>query len=389
MGGKKKILSSTCLAKQRGRLIENIYSTIADPANWRTVISELTASTNSRSARLLIMNADATRVDSSFKYNIDEKYHRQYVEHYVNTCPWRPEMRKKRPGRFYSSYLHFSCPQPDFYHSEFYNDWAGPQDIHHGAAATIFQDSDRTVQLLVQRTQGQGHYNEVDTTLLNDFVPHFQQAFQLAGQVAESQARAQAIEVAAGTEILPFILLDFSLRPIHCTPSAEALFNAESTLLLTKEQLRLADREHDQLLQRLLMKCLIAADSRTFDTMGGSLEVPRAEGSNLHLRVKPVHPDVPLWGGRSAGYVAVYVYDPEAGIPVDRESLGELYALSKAEIRVAIELLATPDPAEVAKRCFISLHTVRSHLKAIFAKTDAKNQAELIKLLLAGPTRQR
>ncbi len=389
MGDEKKISGSAQFAQQRGRLIENIYSTVADPVNWRTVISEMAANTDSRSARLLVMNSDATRVISSVKHNIDENYHRQYVEYYVNACPWRPEIRKKPPGRLYSTSLHFSCRQPDFYKSEFYNDWAGPQDIHHGAAGTIFQDDGQTVQLLVQRTKGQGYFTETDIAFFNDFVPHLRQAFQLAAQIEDSHARAQAIKIAAGTEILPFILLDYALRPIHCTPGAEALIRSESILLLTKEQLRLADREYDQCLQRLLRKCLIAADSRTFHTMGGTLEVPRPHGSHLHLRVKPVHPDVPIWGGRPAGYVAVYVYDPEAGILIDRERLGELYALSKAEIRVAMEMLVTPDPAEVARRCFISLHTVRSHLKAIFAKTDSKNQADLIKLLLAGPARRR
>lgn len=389
MGVVKKIPGSAQTVQQRGRLIENIYSTVADPANWKAVISELTAGTNSRSARLLVMNSNATRVNSSVKQNIDENYHRQYVEHYVNACPWRPEMRKKPPGQFYSSYLHFSCSQPDFYNSEFFNDWAGPQDIHHGAAGIIYQDEGQTVQLLVQRTKGQGYFTETDIAFFNEFVPHLQQAFQLAAQVEDSHARAQMIGLAAGAEIHPFVLLDFSLRPIYCTPGAEALINKESTLVLTKEQLRLADPEQDLPLQGLLRKCLNASDSRTFHTVGGTLEVPRPQGPNLQLRVKPVHPDVPLWGSRLAGYVAVYVYDPEARILIDRERLSELYGLSKAEIRVALEMLVTPEPAEVARRCFISLHTVRSHLKAIFAKTDSKNQADLVKLLLVGPSRQR
>jgi DNA-binding CsgD family transcriptional regulator len=389
MGDERKIPGSAQFARQRGRLIENIYSTITDPANWSTVINELTASTNSRSARLLVMNVDATRVVSSIKHNIDENCHRQYVEHYVNACPWRPELLKKPRGRFYSSHLHFSCSQPDFYQSEFYNDWAGPQDIHHGAACSIYLNSGQTVQLLVQRTRGQGYFTETDIAFLNDFVPHLHQAVQLAAQFEDRHASAQAIEIAAGTETEPFILLDFSLRPIYCTSGAAALLNSESSLLLTKEQLRLADREHDQHLQRLLRSCLNAADSRTFHTTGGTLEVPRPNGSTLLLRVKPVHPDVPIWVGRPAGYVAVYVYDPEARILVDRERLSEIYGLSKAEIRVAMEMLVTPDPAEVAKRCFISFHTVRSHLKAIFAKTDSKNQADLVKLLLTGPSRQR
>ena len=74
---------------------------------------------------------------------------------------------------------------------------------------------------------------------------------------------------------------------------------------------------------------------------------------------------------------------------MDPERLRSLYSLSDAETRVALAMLVTPDPGEVAKRCFISLHTVRSHLKAIFAKTGTKGQAELIKRLLVGPARRR
>ncbi len=383
------IKKSTNFVQVRGRLIENIYSTITDPANWGSLIRELATSTNSRSARLLVMNPDADRVISSAKYNIDDSYHRQYVDHYVNACPWRPELLTKERGRLYSTYLHFSCRQSDYLRTEFYNDWARPQDIHHGVCGTIYQDCGRTVQLLVQRTEDQGYFSETDTTFFNGLVPHLQHALQLAGQIVDSRARADAIEIASRNETMPFILLDFLLRPIYCNSDAEALINAESTLLLKKEQLRLIDRVKNLHLQRLLQKCLSAADSRNFHTAGGMLEVPRLDNSNLYLWVKPVHPDVPIMSGRPAGYVAVYLYDPKSKIPIDRERLAELYALSKAEIRVAIEILDTPDPAEVAKRCCISLHTVRSHLKAIFSKTNTRNQADLVKQLLVGPARRR
>jgi DNA-binding CsgD family transcriptional regulator len=229
----------------------------------------------------------------------------------------------------------------------------------------------------------------MDTAFFNDYVPHLQHAFQLANQVADRRSQAEAIALAADNEILPFILLDSSLRPIYCNSGAEEMINSESILLLTRGQLRITDQEKNQQLQRLLRTCLNAADSRTLHTACDTLEVPRPDGSNLLLRVKPVHPDVPTLAGLLAGYVAVYVYDPEAGIRFDHERLCKLYSLSKAEIRVAMALLTTPDPTEVAKRCFISLHTVRSHLKSIFAKTDSQNQADLVKRLMAGPARLR
>lgn len=372
-----------------GRLFEQIFSTVTDPGAWSAVLRELIACTNSRSARLLVMNADATRVVSSLKENLDDSYHRQYTEYYVNACPWRPELRQKPPGRLYSTYLHFSCSQSDFLRSEFYNDWAGPQDIHHGVCGTIYQDADRTVQLLVQRTGGQGHYTEQDTAFINQVVPHLHHAFQLSGQIADRCARAEAIALAAEGETLPYFLLDYSLRVIHCSPGAEELLGEETPLTFGNGQIVSTDEFSNQRLQRLLRECLAAADSRAFHSSGGSLEVPRTDGAGLQLLVRPIHPDIPALTAKPAGYVVVYVYDPEAGITVDPECLRRLYTLSEAELRVAMAMLATTDPAEVAKRCFISLHTVRSHLKAIFAKTGAKSQADLMKRLLVGPARRR
>jgi len=372
-----------------GRLIENIYSTVTDPDAWSAVLRELIASTNSRSARLLVMDAAATRVVSSLKENLDDNYHQQYTEYYVNACPWRPELQQKPPGRLYSTYLHFSCRQSDFLRSEFYNDWAGPQDIHHGVCGTIFQDSGRTVQLLVQRTGEQGHYTEQDTAFINHVVPLLQHAFQLSGQVSDRCARAEVVALAAEGETLPYFLLDYSLRVIHCNPGAEELLGVETPLTFHNGQIGVSDEVCNQHLQRLLQDCLVAADSRAFHSTGGSLEVPRSNGAGLYLLVRPIHPDIPALTAKPAGYVVVYVYDSEAGIAIDPECLRRLYSLSEAEIRVAMAMLATADPAEVAKRCFISLHTVRSHLKAIFAKTGTKSQADLMKRLLVGPARRR
>ena len=375
--------------QQRMHLIEHIYSTVADSGAWDSFLRELVACTNSRSARLLVMNTDATCVLSSLKCNIDDSYHRQYTEYYVNACPWRPELMQKSSGRLYSTYLHFNCRQADFCRSEFFNDWAMPQDIHHGVCGTIYEGAGRKVQLLVQRTSGQGHYTEQDTAFFNDFVPHLQHAFILAGQIAGRSVRTEAITMAAEGPTLPYFLLDFSLHPIYLSPGAEALISTDSPLTLANGQLRLADAVQNQGLQRLLRNCHTAADSRTFHSAGGMLEVPRANRSSLQLLVRPIHPDIPALTITPAGYVVVYVYDPEARIAVDHELLVSLYGLSEAEIRVAVAMLATPDPAEVAKRCYISLHTVRSHLKAIFAKTGTQGQADLMKRLLVGPTRRR
>lgn len=381
--------SDSGLAKTQAELIDSIYMTVRDPENWRSLLQELVTATASRSARLLVMNARADQVVSSIKLHIDDHYHRQYTDHFLNKCPWRPELRRMPPGRLYSTYLHFSCPQPDFYRTEFFNDWAGKQDIHHGVCGTIYRDSSRTVQLLIQRTRGQGHYTESDTAFVNCLVPHIQHSFLIAGEIARTRARAEAIATAAGCEALPFLVLNKELKVIYKSPDAENLMSNNNMLEVKKDSLLINDEFQQCRLNKLLRDCMIAAETRRLQTGGGNLAVPRPDGIDLQLLIMPLHPEIPLLVGEPGVYAAVYLYDPEARIHIDTVRLRGLYSLSEAEARVAAAMTSTQDSAGIASQCAISLHTLRSHLKSIFIKTQTHNRAELMKLLLTSPARRR
>ncbi len=368
-------------------LIESVYSTIIDPGAWQIFLQQLVGATNSRSARMLVMNSGADLVTTSIKVNIDDKYHRQYVDHYVNSCPWRPELSSMTPGRLYSTYLHFSCAQKDFYRTEFFNDWARPQDIHHGMCGTVFCGSEHAVQLLIQRTRDQRYYTEEETSFVNELVPHIQNSLQIAGQVHESRAQAEAISIAAGLETIPFLLLNRHLKAVYLSPGVEDFLKDNGVVRLTNDKLKISDSVHNHTLNRLLQECLRSAESRNFNTASKTFTIPGFEKSDLHLLIRPVHPDVPVLISEPSVYVVIYLYDPTARINLSIERLKSLYSLSEAEIRVTMAMVATADSGEAARKCYISMHTLRSHLKSIFSKTNTRNRTELMKRLLTGPAR--
>jgi DNA-binding CsgD family transcriptional regulator len=63
-----------------------------------------------------------------------------------------------------------------------------------------------------------------------------------------------------------------------------------------------------------------------------------------------------------------------------RDLLAERFDLTPAEARVAIHLVEGGDIASYALAAGVSPGTVRTHLKAIFAKTGVNRQAALVKL---------
>lgn len=82
------------------------------------------------------------------------------------------------------------------------------------------------------------------------------------------------------------------------------------------------------------------------------------------------------------GPVAAVLVDPGAPPRIDSAHLRDLFGLTGAEARLAVLLLEGLPPAQSARRLGISVHTVRSQLRELFAKTGTRRQSELVRVLL-------
>ncbi len=77
----------------------------------------------------------------------------------------------------------------------------------------------------------------------------------------------------------------------------------------------------------------------------------------------------------------VVVSDLELPVPDCGRHLRIAFELTEAEVQVALSLLNGKTPAEIAEARGVRLSTIRSQVKAIFAKTGTTRQSELVKLL--------
>ena len=78
----------------------------------------------------------------------------------------------------------------------------------------------------------------------------------------------------------------------------------------------------------------------------------------------------------------VFVTDPERSPEIPQAQIARLYRLTPAEARLVADLVAGQSLAEYAERAGITLNTARWRLKQVLAKTDARSQADLIRLIL-------
>jgi DNA-binding CsgD family transcriptional regulator len=368
------------------QLGELLYDAAANPAAWQSFMQALIKVTASRSARLLVLDKSGTQVDQSLKVNIDDGYHRQYVDYYVNACPWRPELAEKPAGRLYSTFLDFSCKQQQFLQSEFYTDWARPQNIHHGLCGTLHEDADQKIQFLIQRTNEPGHYTRQERDHINaSLVPHIRRVCQLNQLYTRMEGRSEAIAAAAGQSPLPFILLGADTRVTFASPGAEALIRTGGNLDIEQEQLIARTPRSAEQLQQLIKTARDSALGR-WDSAGGVLQIERAGQPPLTLLISPVagH-STPLLFAPRRSYVAIFIHDPAQHPELSTRLLQQLYQLTPAEARVAAAIARGYSLEHLASREHRSVHTLRSQLKAVFQKTGTSRQNELAHLILTGP----
>jgi DNA-binding CsgD family transcriptional regulator len=367
----------------RAELITLLYDTVYDSSVWAVFMQRLVDAIGGRSARLLVMNKKADVVERSLKVGIDDNYHQQYVDYYVNRCPWRPELKSKPPGKLYSTYLDFSCRQKEFLKSEFYNDWARQQDIAHGICGTIDTQGTNTIQLLVQRTRKQDYFTYEETDFVNSLIPHMQRAIELAGQFYKAEAISTAVEQSS----LPFIFIGENSQILFITKSAERIIDAEPNLSIKQQCLTSKNGKLNEQLKTLIRTVVLSVSGK-WHSSGETFKLPRSGKDDLALIINPIggnNREGLLTGQRP--FAVIFLFEPATDVTLNRVILDSYYGLTTAESDVAELLAQGNELKEIARRNQVSLNTVRNQLKSIFTKTNTSRQAELVSCLLSGPAR--
>jgi DNA-binding CsgD family transcriptional regulator len=215
-------------------------------------------------------------------------------------------------------------------------------------------------------------------------MPHLQRA-----TVMQRRLRGIELERAAATDVLdrlPYgvVLLDDRRAIRFANAAGEAILREGDGLRTLDGRLSAAAPADAEALRRLVDDAC-AAPGRVGGGAGGFLHVARPSGRRpFALLVAPLRLYRRLLTGRRPAAI-VFVTDPERSTPGIQPALRRLHGLTASEADVAERLLAGRSVEEIGADLDTSVHTSRTHLKRILAKTGVRSQAELVRLLLRGP----
>ena len=189
------------------------------------------------------------------------------------------------------------------------------------------------------------------------------------------RSRAQATLNLLAT---PMLVLNGDMRPLLANASASQLLAGGDGLSLVDDVVQLWQQSEMGHFRALVDAALGRGEKPARDT--GIMTVSRPSGRQpLALLVTAMRSSD---ASEESPMAVVFLRDPEHRWEVPAQVLQELYDLTPAESRVAIELVNGSSPKEVARTFNVSVNTVRNQIKQTYRKTGTSRQAQLVALML-------
>lgn len=290
-------------------------------------------------------------------------------------------------------------PRPQLVESRLYRDIWVPWDIEHICIAIVFDGRDAKklpTSLSLFRTPRDEAFSAAEVALMRRLVVHLSRALGVMFHLRDAGHALAATRAALDRLSGAVLLLGADKQVIYRNTRAAALLERADLLRLAPAGGRGPACE---LACAAASTGAAAALRRTLD--GAVADPARDEGRHFSQAV--VLPDA---AGRPRAVVhaaalgangyegedgraaraVVFVYPLDRAAAVAPETLRQLFGLTPAEAAAALALPAGGSLAAIAGRLGISVNTLKSQLKAVYAKTQTQRQVDLLKLLASlGP----
>jgi len=211
-------------------------------------------------------------------------------------------------------------------------------------------------------------------------IPHIRRA-ALIGRVidlktGEADSFADTVDgISAG-----MFLVDASARIVHANASGHAMLAQGSLLRVVGGKLVPNDMSAEQGLNEVYS--MSERGDAAVGVKGISVPLIALDGERHVVHVLPLTSGARRRAGTSyAAAAAMFVQKAALDTPSPQELIVKLYKLTPSELRVLLAIVQVGSTAEVAETLGIAESTAKTHLHRLFAKTGAKRQADLVRLV--------
>ncbi|MEM5430061.1 helix-turn-helix transcriptional regulator [Cupriavidus oxalaticus] len=363
--------------------IRALYEGIFDADAWRRSLAALCQASDSSHALLLVRDTVHERVLVNQVVNPVPEAVAAYSEYYETIDPALPFAQRMSVGNWYIDSRELGSLA--MRHSPFYGEFLRQFEQSSVMACLIERKPHYEVFLSLQRPLGGNQYSPEDARALDWAIPHVRHAMALRDRTHQVSALAHASSQLL--ERLPFgvIVLRDDGKTLLANSTGEAwvrrLLPAVSIETSAAAVSAAGMRTDEWRLSRPFAEALKAACDPGNPQPAQALRAVDGGGRQAQVILLPLPPAHQLSMDWQRPSVLVAIHEPGVAPMTLPAVLRDLYGLTPAETRLALQLSTGMGLPEACEQIGIRRETGRTQLKAIFNKTATGTQAQLAHLL--------
>jgi DNA-binding CsgD family transcriptional regulator len=239
----------------------------------------------------------------------------------------------------------------------------------------IETDDGDVLYLALHRSDTSFAFQPADLVRAQRLLPYFRTALRLRHHVRALQARHHQAACMLDSFDMPALLLDPNGQVLLSNAAGQSWVHSPASIVGPR---RAQDADGIRFRQ-----CLRAACGQGMAPQGAAMQLRATDDRPAqYLVLSPVQAETAVYDKAAAATpMAMLVvrstasYDNRAG-----RLFAELFDLTPAETRLLRRLVGGDSLADAARHLNVQMPTVRTHLQAIFRKTDTSRQSELLSL---------
>jgi DNA-binding CsgD family transcriptional regulator len=365
-----------------------IRSTPGGFDSWTPFLDQLGHLTNARTAVVILRRpqsginklvAMGGTMSMGERQTIFPESQKAYAECYGSQDPYHAAlMRSRLAGMIPGEVL---IRRQLLERSDMYHALLAPNGLEHMCLASLTSSNDVYHQLAVWREGCPGPFSSDECDWLSLLIPHLQAAIAIQRSLGLKSKHLAYSSSMLESLNYPMFLLDCGLRLVHFNGVAEHLLQCGNTFRLKGKTLQIRDARGNRQFHDLLARILVRTPIQAADP-GGVMLLPasHSESASTYVLVAPIF--VRLAGDTSATHILVLVKETSHQAPISAQAMGQLWSCTTAEAEVAALLVADRSAEEIATLRGVRIGTVRNQIKSLLAKTGARRQSQLVRLLL-------
>jgi DNA-binding CsgD family transcriptional regulator len=363
--------------KHYDELVGLIYESAHDPALLIPVMKEICSRIGAVAGHFVKMDVSTGFVSTSLITDVEyAKGDQEYASYYAQIDPRLSWLEAGGIGEWQTDQERFD--NRFVARSEFYNDFLHRYDVRHIVGTYIGEQMAQKETIGFLRPLGASKYTKEEFDFLQRLSPHLIRASTFRSKLEQLSLQHERDQVTLSQLTYGTAWIDNESKIVVMNDIARRLLATGDGISVINGRLHAYEPEEKTMLDSA-MKAATASHRRT----GHWMMVRRRKTKfPLLISVVPAPPPSEMYASHHTAALVLFQDLGHQRIP-QAQLLQQAFRLTLAEARLAEALLHDETLQSYADKNRLSRNTIRTHLVNLFAKTGARRQAELIKILLA------